>query len=181
MKRKWIAVLGATYLAAGVSGSALAQEKTWEIGGWDVLEMTDAFSDKSRTIISVKQGDNILIIKCDSPGSIYVSTALLRDWIGKGQSQFRDVLLRFDGRPAYKQTWAHDDHTVSLFGREDVNRFVRQILTGKKLAMRVWDYDGDQHDAMFEIPAETCSAMDVVYKGCAAGPVPEASVEGSAG
>jgi hypothetical protein len=181
MKRRFISALCAMCLASGLSGSASAQEKTWTVGGWDVLQVTDAFSDKSRTIISLEQANNLLIIKCDSPGSVYVSTALLKDWIGKGQYTFRDVLLRFDAKPAYKQPWAHDDRTVSLLISEDANAFVRQLLGARKLAMRVWDYDGDQHDAMFEIPAETRSAMDVVYQGCAAGPVPQASGEAVAG
>lgn len=167
---KRVIVCVALSILSGMNASA--QEKSSRIGAWEVLEINDAFSDKARTIISLTEGTNLLIIKCDEPGSVYVSVAMMKEWIGEGRYSFRDLMLRFDALPAYKQVWSHGDRSVTVINRESVSNFVSQLQTAKKLALRAWDFEGQPHDAIFAIPPETGDAINTVYKGCEAGDAP---------
>lgn len=165
-------VIACVALATLSAMHASAQEKSSRIGAWDVLEIKDAFSDKARTIVSLTEGTNLLIIKCDDPGSVYISVAMMKDWIGEGRYRFREVMLRFDALPAYRQIWAHNDRSVTAINRESVSNIVSQLLAARKLALRAWDFEGQPHDAMFDVPPETVDAINTVYKGCEAGDAP---------
>lgn len=161
-------LLGLGVLCAVLVSPALAQGKESKIGEWLVIETSDAFTDETRGVVALQQDGNAIAVKCDEPGPVYIQV-LFDKYVGEGSNGKREVTLRFDSDPPYKERWVHDNTYAAQFDGPASDKFARRLASAKKFAIQAFSYDYETRVAIFELNEDARKAISTVYKLCKAG------------
>lgn len=160
---------------SALGGSALAQQRETQVGDWRVWTDRDAITDKTRAGMSLRNGETAIIVKCDEagPGKLYVHF-VASEFLGEtipsryDRGRHRDLIHRFDDRPAVTGRWIYGDSDAILVDRGPVGQFLDGLHSAERLVLRATTYRGREVTEIFTIrPEDTAIALRQVYEGCA--------------
>lgn len=131
-----------------------------QISGWWTIEASQAVVDDSPQIIALNHsqfrpnsftGQTALVARC-----IEGETALVFVQDDFLMNDFRrnsfEMTLRIDDEPSQQSRWNSltSNKGAGLFGRE-AETFIRTIYEAERLFIRLFESNGQQHDAIFEL------------------------------
>lgn len=144
------------------------------ISGWWTIESSRAAVDDSPQIVALNHsqfqpnnfmGQTALIARC-----IEGETALIFVQDDFLMNDFRrnsfEMALRIDDQPSQQSQWNSltNNQGAGLFGR-DAETFIRSIYDAERLFVRLFESNGQQHDALFEL-AGAQDAFEEVAAAC---------------
>lgn len=162
------------FLLFWVLGALTANAQSASSFEWKSAVITDDFDDSKVVRAAVSNGedypDNVLLtLDCFDPSS---DTGLGMSFMTDhylGSSDTYKILLRVDDNEAYSAYhWASDESAIMYRNMEMVtltDDFVRQMMSGSRLRVRVYDYDDDYYTYAFTL-SKSEQHIRRVYKAC---------------
>jgi hypothetical protein len=130
-------------------------------GNWIISETTSPvdYSPQITAAISsesaVKDAPSSFSIRCRGGRTeLFVST--IGSWRPSNNGEFK-VAYRINEQPAVEEQWAAFAGRRGALFKGDVTKFLRSLLEGGQLSIRVFDWQGPPHEATFQM-----SGFDVV-------------------
>lgn len=124
-----------------------------KIGDWSIEQGKDTMTDIVSTSVHVRSGEAQLDYGCNSGRGartmfILTTTAFLG---GVRGDNFRRVLFRVDAGQPVNVTWKYGDNYAFASFHDVMDPVINAMAAGKKLAVRVTTYRGEQVDTEFSI------------------------------
>lgn len=131
-----------------------------QVSGWWTIEASRAVVDDSPQIIALNHsqfrpnsftGQTALIARCieGKTAVVFVQDDFL---INDFRRNSFEMTLRIDDEPSQQSRWNSltSNKGAGLFGRE-AETFIRKIYDAERLFIRLFESNGQQHDALFEL------------------------------
>ncbi|HEU4958976.1 MAG TPA: hypothetical protein VFT56_01095 [Sphingomonas sp.] len=130
-----------------------------------VVQQADAMTDDKiiAAVAETLKGDQAISVVC-SPADQYLQVVFQTpDYLGADPHWNRqEISYRFDRRPAVTATWNMERHAAHLENTKLVTAFIREMMSAKRILLRVTDYSGEDHDYSFDLTQAKPAIAEVV-------------------